>query len=63
MRRVGKGAGITVAAAGCKPNILVIFAQNKEEMIAALRHFHPACFRDAFHREISVSRQKGPATA
>ena len=63
MRRVAKAVGIPVSDSGCKPNVLVIIARNKDETIKALRQKQPIFFRDAAGRPISVPKDKGPATA
>jgi len=63
MRRVAKAVGIPVSDPGCKPNVLVIIARNKNETIKALRQKQPIFFRDAAGRPISVPKDKGPATA
>ncbi|WP_066658526.1 hypothetical protein [Sphingomonas sp. CCH9-H8] len=64
MRVVAKAAGIAVSdKADCKPNALVIFASDKEAMVAALEKAHPAYFRDAYGTPIRTPKQAGPATA
>lgn len=64
MRVVAKAAGIAVSdKADCKPNALVIFAADKEAMVAALEKAHPVYFRDAYGTPIRTPKQAGPATA
>ena len=64
MRVVAKAAGIAVSdKADCKPNALVIFAADKEAMVAALEKAHPVYFRDAYGMPIRTPKQVGPATA
>lgn len=64
MRVVAKAAGIAVSdKADCKPNALVIFAADKDAMIAALEKAHPVYFRDAYGMPIRTPKQAGPATA
>lgn len=64
MRVVAKAAGIAVSdKADCKPNALVIFATDKEAMVAALEKAHPVYFRDAYGTPIRTPKQAGPATA
>ncbi len=64
MRVVAKAAGIAVSdKADCKPNALVIFAADKEAMVAALEKAHPVYFRDAYGTPIRTPKQVGPATA
>lgn len=64
MRIVAKAAGIAVSdKADCKPNALVIFAADKEAMVAALEKAHPVYFRDAYGTPIRTPKQVGPATA
>ncbi len=64
MRVVAKAAGIAVSdKADCKPNALVIFAADKEAMVAALEKAHPVYFRDAYGTPIRPPKQAGPATA
>ena len=64
MRVVAKAAGIAVSdKADCKPNALVIFAADKEAMVAALEKAPPVYFRDAYGMPIRTPKQAGPATA
>ena len=63
MRKVAAAASIAVAKAGCKPNVLVLFARDKDAMIKALRREHPIYFLDANKRSITIPKQRGPATA
>lgn len=63
MRVVAKAANIRLADAGCKPNALVIFAPDRDEMVAALRKKHPVYFRNAGGDFIRLPKEKGPAIA
>ena len=63
MRRIAAAASIPIAPEGCKTNALVIFADDKNAMIDALRKAHPAYFTTAFGSTIDVPRKPGPVTA
>ncbi|MCP3736414.1 hypothetical protein M9979_16225 [Sphingomonas sp. RP10(2022)] len=63
MRRIATAAAIPIAPEGCRTNALVIFADDKDAMIDALRKAHPAYFRTGIGSTITVPRQKGPVTA
>ena len=63
MRAVAREVGIRVAAPGCRPNVLVIFARDNDQMIKAMRKRHPIYFQDAANRPVAIPRQRGPATA
>lgn len=59
LRRVAAAAGINVAKEGCKPNTFIIVAQDKEEMIKALRNN----WADPLGNRVQVPQQSGPAVA
>lgn len=63
MRRVAQAAGITLAAPGCRPNVLVIVTRDPQAMIAALRKQHPVFFRHASGRPVDIPKQTGSAVA
>lgn len=63
MRFVASAVGLKVAKPGCKPNALVIVAQDKNQLIRALRKAHPIYFQDPAGRQVEIPKQSGPATA
>jgi hypothetical protein len=63
MRQIAAAVPLPLAAPDCRPNILVLIAPDKEEMIAALRRRHPIYFRNAFNQIIELPNERGPATA
>lgn len=63
MRRVAAAAKMPLAPEGCGTNALVLFADDKAEMIGALRREHPAYFMGADGMSVDVPKGKGPATA
>jgi len=63
MRQIAAAVPLALAAPDCRPNILVLIAPDKEEMIAALRQRHPIYFRNAFNQMIEIPNERGPATA
>lgn len=63
MRRVAEAAKVPLAKADCQTNALVIFADDKEEMIAALRKEHPAYFTSVSDEPVRIVKEAGPATA
>lgn len=63
MRRVAAAAKVPLAPEGCGTNALVLFADDKAEMIRALRREHPAYFLGADGMSVDVPKGKGPATA
>ena len=62
MRHVAAAAGIKVAPAGCKPNALLIVADNKQELIDGLWNEYPIYFKDPLNRRSGPIRQRGPVT-
>lgn len=62
LRLVAKTAGMAVAKPGCAPNVLVMFAPDKTEMLKALRKDSPELFRSPAG-PISVPEEQGPALA
>lgn len=62
MRQVAVAAGIKVAGEGCKPNALVIVADDKQELIEALWKDYPQYFADPMGRRWGPIRQPGPVT-
>lgn len=63
MRRVAMSAKMRVAVPGCRPNALVIFAQDKEELVRALLRAHPAYFKGDENRPVELAGRPGPAVA
>ena len=63
MREVAGAVGIRTAAAGCRPNVLVILTRDKAQMIAALRKRYPVYFRHASGQTVTIPSERGPATA
>lgn len=63
MRHVAAAAGIKVAPAGCKPNALLIVADNKQELIDGLWKRYPQYFVDQLGRRAKPGRQPGPVSA
>ena len=63
MRQIAAAVPLPLAAPDCRPNVLVLIAPNKEEMIRALRERHPIYFRNGFNQVIEIPRERGPATA
>ena len=63
MRQVAAAAGMRVADGNCRPNALVIVAENKPEFIKAFRKKYPAYFKDGLGDRITLSNRDGPATA
>jgi hypothetical protein len=62
IRDVATAAGMSVADARCRPNLLVLFARDKTELLRQLRQQHPALFVDATGSLLSVPEQPGPVT-
>ncbi|GAA4008673.1 hypothetical protein GCM10022280_01780 [Sphingomonas swuensis] len=64
MRRVAAGGGIAVAPSeNCRPNALVMFADDKAEMMRAFRRRYPVWFEDAVGQAAEIPNEKGPAIA
>ncbi len=63
MRQVAHAVPLPLAAPDCRPNVLVLIAPDKAEMIRALRERHPIYFRNAFNQMIEIPAERGPATA
>lgn len=63
MRLVAGAAGIRLAKPGCRPNALVIVADDKQELIEGLWRQYPAYFTDALGRRSKPGSSSGPATA
>ncbi|HXG81059.1 MAG TPA: hypothetical protein VNJ05_04585 [Sphingomicrobium sp.] len=63
MRAVAEAAGIRTAPDGCKPNALVIVADDKQDLIEALWRQYPAYFTDPQGRRSKPAITPGPATA
>lgn len=63
MRRVAEAAKIPLAPLGCKPNVLVLFAPDKDAMIRDLRHRYPVFFANPNGEQADIPAQPGPATA
>ena len=64
MRRVAAAARINVAREGCRyPNALVVFANDKAAMIAALHGRYPWLFRDSHGDPLTLGKEEGPAVA
>ena len=62
LRLIATTAGLEVAKPGCAPNVLVLFAPNKTEMVRELRKKHPEWFQ-APDGMVDVPNESGPATA
>ena len=63
MRRVAVAARMTLAEPGCKPNALLVVADNKQEFIDGLHDKYPIYFADRWGRPNKPKAQPGPATA
>jgi hypothetical protein len=63
MRRVAVAAGMTLAEPGCRPNALLVVADNKQEFIEGLHDKYPIYFADRWGRPNKPKIQPGPATA
>lgn len=62
LRLIAKTAGVELAQPGCAPNVLVLFAPSKQEMVNQLRRKHPEWFQ-APDGMVSVANEPGPALA
>ena len=63
MRRIAQAAGMPVAEPGCSANALVLFSNDKDELIEAFRKTFPAYFRQPSGQPVEIGRQPGPVTA
>jgi len=64
IRLVAKGVGLDVAAADCKPNLLVVVTADKTAFIKALGKDHGYMFGDRTPAQIrKIIAEPGPATA
>jgi len=63
MRRVAMAAKVRLAIPGCRPNALVIFAQDKQELVQALLRAHPAYFTGDEERPVELAKRPGPVVA
>lgn len=63
MRRVAAAAGMTLAEPGCKPNALLVVADNKQEFVDGLHDKYPVYFADRWGRPNKPKAQPGPAAA
>lgn len=64
VRAVAKGVGLDVAAAGCKPNLVVIVTADKAAFLKALDKDHGYMFGDRTPTEIrKILAQPGPSAA
>ena len=63
MRKIAAAAAIPLSKAGCRPNVLLLLAEDKNEMVKALRSRHKAWFVDATETPIQIPDEKGPALA
>lgn len=60
MRRVAMAAKMRLAVPGCRPNALVIFARDKQELVQALLRAHPAYFKGDEERPVELAKRPGP---
>ena len=51
MRAVAAAAGVVPAGAKCTPSAMVIFAEDKDKLLAAFRKQHPVYFTDFQDKE------------
>lgn len=63
MRRVAAAAGMKLAEPGCKPNALLMVADDKNAFIAGLHDKYPVYFADRWGHPNKPDPQPGPATA
>lgn len=64
VRAVAKGVGLDVAAADCKPNLVVIVTADKAAFLKALGKDHGYMFGDRTPTQVrKILAQPGPATA
>lgn len=64
IRRVAGAVGLKAAGAKCVPNVLLIVAPDKAELLDALVQKHPHLFGDRSSAEIRrIIREPGPAAA
>lgn len=64
MRRVARAAAIPLAAEGCKPNVLLIAAPDKEVLIEGLYKLYPSYFSGISRDKVrGLARGPGPAAA
>ncbi|NIJ37731.1 hypothetical protein FHR22_002434 [Sphingopyxis panaciterrae] len=63
MRRVAASAQIRLAVPGCRPNALVIFARDKQELVRELLRAHPAYFTGNEERPVELAKRPGPTVA
>jgi hypothetical protein len=64
IRLVAQGVGLDVAAADCKPNLLVVVTADKTAFIKALGKDHSYMFGDRTPSEVrKIIAESGPATA
>ncbi|HVL79081.1 MAG TPA: hypothetical protein VM346_07305 [Sphingomicrobium sp.] len=64
MKLVAAAAGIKVTDGGCRPNVLVIFTNNKRTMVEALYQRFPAYFSSMTPAEArKLAKLPGPAVA
>jgi hypothetical protein len=64
MRRIATAANIRLAQDTCRyPNALVVFADDKDAMIARLGKRYPWLFLDGRGEQIAMPKGSGPATA
>lgn len=60
MRQVAAAANIRLAVPDCRPNALVIFAPDKQELVLALLREHPAYFAGDDDRPVDLAKRPGP---
>jgi len=63
MRRVAAAAGMRLAGAGCRPNALLVVADNKQEFVDGLHDKYPVYFADRWGRPNKPEVQPGPVAA
>ncbi len=64
MRRVAAGAGMRVGGPDCTPNIFVILAPDRKEMVDALQRRYPVYFRDVPAEQLrAIASSREPVVA
>lgn len=64
IRADAKAAGVTVAAPGCRPNIIVMFVDSGQNIVKQIRHDSPTAFYGVARSEIDhLEKDDGPVHA
>ena len=63
MRRVAATAGMKLADAGCRPNTLLVVADDKDAFVEGLHDKYPVYFADRWGHPNKPERQPGPVSA